>query len=606
MSATSASAFRPAALARAPARRRDPRARPSGAPRANPHRARGRTTANSFTDDVDDVPQWLDGAPEGAVFLFGFHPSEVTPLASLIGALAEEMEVTAADAMRVAFVSGDALGVSAEALLGEEEPPALDQRPDPDDVRLPPAARCVLLRGDAARALMPDLRFEMYSAGCAPCVFGTFTESNAGQPLGKIAAGLVGAFETYWDLPGDPAERRAGGSIRVNGEGDFTGDGTGDGDVAGTAAATRPPEWATSTSWPGEEDWTPANATVALAVTMDRATVFDPPVSWEAYVDENGDGDGDENGDDAPPVRSDVSAVVSLDGVVGDELRAALLDAATEPGWPHATAESPPTPKWARETNDGIGAEASRDPDGPQLRVPPTSWGLTETALEEIAESAPVRAFLARVGALYPEYHVRTMPADALEPDGIPGAMSAARDGGESRVAVAVANAAVHGDDFKWHLDMDPADLDPTSPFAERYGVYVNRARARPLFVSALVYLNGPAPWTPDLDAETLFLDPGTATGVFVRPAPGRVLLMDQDVLHRVSAPSRSARVPRYSLVLKLCFYPKDPEARPSILRPEWGEPIAFGTAGGRRAPSSATGDEGGRREEEAERDREA
>jgi hypothetical protein len=25
------------------------------------------------------------------------------------------------------------------------------------------------------------------------------------------------------------------------------------------------------------------------------------------------------------------------------------------------------------------------------------------------------------VGALYPEYHVRTMPADALEPDGIPG-----------------------------------------------------------------------------------------------------------------------------------------------------------------------------------------
>ena len=117
----------------------------------------------------------------------------------------------------------------------------------------------------------------------------------------------------------------------------------------------------------------------------------------------------------------------------------------------------------------------------------PTSWGLTETALEEIAESAPVRAFLARVGALYPEYHVRTMPADALEPDGIPGAMSAARDGGESRVAVAVANAAVHGDDFKWHLDMDPADLDPASPFAERYGVYVNRAKARPLFVSALV-----------------------------------------------------------------------------------------------------------------------
>ena len=109
------------------------------------------------------------------------------------------------------------------------------------------------------------------------------------------------------------------------------------------AETSGPLEWATSTSWPGEEEWTPANATVALAVTMDRATVFDPPASWVAHVYENGDGegDGDGDGDDAPPVRSDVSAVVSLDGIVGDDLRAALLDAATEPRWPHATAESP-------------------------------------------------------------------------------------------------------------------------------------------------------------------------------------------------------------------------------------------------------------------------
>jgi len=34
---------------------------------------------------------------------------------------------------------------------------------------------------------------------------------------------------------------------------------------------------------------------------------------------------------------------------------------------------------------------------------------------------------------------------------------------------------------------MDPASLDPTSPFAERYGQYVNRSAGRPLFVSALV-----------------------------------------------------------------------------------------------------------------------
>jgi len=34
--------------------------------------------------------------------------------------------------------------------------------------------------------------------------------------------------------------------------------------------------------------------------------------------------------------------------------------------------------------------------------------------------------------------------------------------------------------------------LEPTSPFAERFGQYVNRSVGRPLFVSALVYLNGP------------------------------------------------------------------------------------------------------------------
>ena len=142
----------------------------------------------------------------------------------------------------------------------------------------------------------------------------------------------------------------------------------------------------------------------------------------------------------------------------------------------------------------------------------------------------------------------------------------------------------MYGDDFKWHIDMDPCALSPSSPFAERYGLYVNRSAGRPLFVSALVYLNGPG-WTPDMNAETLVLDPGTGTGVFIRPAPGRVLLMDQDVTHRVSTPSAGAKVPRYSLVLKLCFYPKNPEERPRLPRAEWGRPATFGTARGLSSP---------------------
>jgi probable phosphoglycerate mutase len=134
------------------------------------------------------------------------------------------------------------------------------------------------------------------------------------------------------------------------------------------------------------------------------------------------------------------------------------------------------------------------------------------------------------------------------------------------------------------------AALPPSSPFAERYGTYVNRSVGRPLFVSALVYLNA-AGWTADMNAETLVLDPGTGTGVFVRPTPGRVLLMDQDALHRVSTPSQGAGVPRYSLVLKLCFYPKHPEARPRLSRPEWGRPVNFGTARGLSSPFADDGE---------------
>jgi probable phosphoglycerate mutase len=55
---------------------------------------------------------------------------------------------------------------------------------------------------------------------------------------------------------------------------------------------------------------------------------------------------------------------------------------------------------------------------------------------------------------------------------------------------------------------------------------------------------------------------------------------MDQDVTHRLSAPSSLAgNTPRYSLVWKLVFLPKQPGAQCSISRPEWGEPDAFGSA---------------------------
>ena len=100
---------------------------------------------------------------------------------------------------------------------------------------------------------------------------------------------------------------------------------------------------------------------------------------------------------------------------MGEPLRAALLDAFTEPGWPHATAAGPPSGKWVRETNDGVGELPSGDGGTAGDGDFPNSWGLSATALAAVARSPSVRVVLARLGALYPEYAVQFMPADALE-----------------------------------------------------------------------------------------------------------------------------------------------------------------------------------------------
>lgn len=46
------------------------------------------------------------------------------------------------------------------------------------------------------------------------------------------------------------------------------------------------------------------------------------------------------------------------------------------------------------------------------------------------------------------------------------------------------------------------------------------REQHRPLFVTMLLYLN--ESWPEDWHSETMFLDPETQLGLFVRPAPGR------------------------------------------------------------------------------------
>ncbi len=70
---------------------------------------------------------------------------------------------------------------------------------------------------------------------------------------------------------------------------------------------------------------------------------------------------------------------------------------------------------------------------------------------------------------------------------------------------------------------------------------------------------------------------------------------MDQDMPHRISAPSRAAgAAPRYSLVWKMIWFPANdatlgPEraeggrggvGEPGLCRPQWGEPLRLGSAG--------------------------
>jgi hypothetical protein len=71
-----------------------------------------------------------------------------------------------------------------------------------------------------------------------------------------------------------------------------------------------------------------------------------------------------------------------------------------------------------------------------------------------------------------------------------------------------------------------------------------------------------------------------------VAPRPGRVVLMDQDVTHRVSPPTRAAgERARYSLVYKLVFFPRECGKgnaelwERGIARPEWGVPSPIGSA---------------------------
>jgi probable phosphoglycerate mutase len=171
------------------------------------------------------------------------------------------------------------------------------------------------------------------------------------------------------------------------------------------------------------------------------------------------------------------AAVVVLDGLVSEQLRRELLVAICGSGGDEETA-GPPAELWDRATVDNVGL--------------PPSWGLRQSLLRRLESDPPacVVAVQSRLAALYPEYVVCHMPT-----------LQEGEDGARAYMRTSfVANAAVHGDGFAWHVDADPQHM-PSASWRAAFGEYTNGHAGKPLLVSLVVYLN--ARWQAEWDVRS-------------------------------------------------------------------------------------------------------
>ena len=328
------------------------------------------------------------------------------------------------------------------------------------------------------------------------------------------------------------------------------------------------------------DDWTPSHVKVALNLTLNAEFV---PAS--ANVRDLSSLPGAPTG-----CRAAVARVVALDDLIDktalDWIREHLgVDIEDERR--HGGAK-PRESLWERRTAD----DALAEPTYGLRKESMDRLVRTMTHREGVEPTTRLDEFHARLQALYPDWIVCHMPADALRADDDDGAAEASEKpddvddaGGRFRCDAFVANAAVHGDEYRWHVDADPSSFPDSCAWVETYGDFVNGEPGKPLFVSAVVYAN--SVWDEDeWGGETHFVDADSGVGATVRPRPGRVVLMDQDVTHRVSPPTRAANGrARFSLVYKLVFFPRAGAAADAslwergIARAEWGPPSPIGSA---------------------------
>lgn len=229
-------------------------------------------------------------------------------------------------------------------------------------------------------------------------------------------------------------------------------------------------------------------------------------------------------------LRADAAEVVALDGVVSEEMRAdmhaALVGQERSP-------ERPPTSHFECSTAD---SEASAPTPGAK------DWVLD---LLEGGQCKGARELVGKIDRLVGQGARAELIPDCLNGD--------AESEFKCRPFLGNAPTADPREEYGFHVDADPSVL-PESAWTRQHGRYCNREPGKPRLVSAIAFLN--ASWEVAWQGETIFMDDEDGVGVCVSPKPGRVILMDQDVLHRVSKPSREANKPRWSLVCKLALHP--------------------------------------------------
>jgi len=300
--------------------------------------------------------------------------------------------------------------------------------------------------------------------------------------------------------------------------------GSEDADAVGAARAQHAAHWdlAAAAAANPESAWTSDAATLVRHVALDGAA-----------TENNG---------------WDNSVVAVYDGVVDEALRAALqaLIGVTEStAVPTSEAKGPDPATWERGGFTDVPQADGAAPAG--------TWGLRAEALERLcADGSDGDETPAAVVELQTRVAALLRAANPAAADGLAVCRMPAAALGDSVTPLA-ANAPVHADGedaYGWHIDADPMLLPP-SPWTDYHGRYRNRRAGKPRFVTALVYL--PDEWRWQWGAPTRFLDTPTDEVLEIEPAPGRVVLMDQDLTHAVAPPAEAAGPrARYSLVLKL------------------------------------------------------